>query len=194
MPTKTSQAIHPSGSLPGCTRSNGRRHEPPHQGTANIKIASVTIRHEGIPAPDLWDTICPGHSPPVSHEASGFMTRVVERARTQKPTMRNALRSHLVSVAAYLHEIAQRPEHNLQHEQSACHAADIYTNAFRSGDAWDHIACFIGAGDPFVMNVAQEVHLGASPLQTRAALREAAARSCCHREASHSAAQHHALG
>lgn len=120
---------------------------------AEIVAADVAIRREGIPALDLWDVIAPGHGPLVFHEDNQAMTRVCRTGKNL--VMRNLLRSHAVCVA-YLHELFQRPENQLQHEQSERQATDFYTRAFHNVDAWEHILRLIGAGDSAAMSVSAE--------------------------------------
>ena len=135
---------------------------------AEIVAADFALRREGLPCLDLWDSICPGHPPLVFHEDNESMIQVCRTGRN--PTMRWLLRSHAVAVA-WLKETFDRGDIDLQYEQSARQAADIYTKGFDNGDKWNEVCVLIGMYDMSRFTVAENIAFWANPPPTKAELR-----------------------
>jgi len=134
---------------------------------AEIVAADYAIRQEGMPALSFWDEIASGHPPMIFNEDNEAMIKVCRSGRN--PTMRHLLRAHGVSVA-YLKEVFDRPDINLQYVPSARQAADIYTKSFTNGDAWALVTTLIGVYDPANFNIRQNVEFWKHTPKTKAEL------------------------
>ena len=73
------------------------------------------------------------------------MIRIMETGRN--PTMRHLLRTHRISVA-WLHEVHQSEEVQVEYELTTHMAADIYTKAFNDPQKWTNACWLIGVIDP----------------------------------------------
>ena len=91
------------------------------------------LRHYGIPSLSLWDVVLRRQAVMKIHEDNQAMIRVMETGRN--PTMKYLHRTHRVSVA-WLHEIYESEQVEVEYELSSKMRAGMYTKASTDPAKW----------------------------------------------------------
>ena len=107
---------------------------------AEMVAADFALRHCGLPALDLWQSVLPSCEVLVVHEDNQAMIRIIETGKN--PTMRYLHRTHRVSVA-WLHEVFSGDHLTMVYEVSAKMCADIFTKGFTDKTSWDAVCRLI---------------------------------------------------